>query len=130
METGIMVRDKKTDQNNRDGEPNNNSEDLIKLLKSFYQNEKNEMQDFEDFFGSIEKKLDEQNPVTKIMQTNMELEQDYKLRQNKLEESINRLENNLKLSHDLIKKKSARLKMIFIGAGILAILIVTFFISF
>lgn len=130
METGIMVRDKKTDQNNRDGEPNNNSEDLIKLLKSFYQHEKNEMQDFEDFFGSIEKKLDEQNPVTKIMQTNMELEQDYKLRQNKLEESINRLENNLKLSHDLIKKKSARLKMIFIGAGILAILIVTFFISY
>jgi len=129
METGTMVRDKNTDQNNK-GDGPNNSDDLIKLLKSFYQHETNEMQDFEDFFGSIEKKLNEQNPVTKIMQTNLELEQDYKLRQSKLEDSINRLESNLKISHDLIEKKSKQFKVFLIGAGILTIVTMIVFIVF
>jgi len=130
METGTMVRDKSTDQNKGEGGPNNNSEDLIKLLKSFYKHEQNEMQDFDDFFGSIEKKLNEQNPVSKIMQTNIELEQDYKIRQSKLEESIVRLEYNLKSSQELINRQSTRLKVCFIGAGLLTILALIYFLGF
>jgi hypothetical protein len=125
METGTMVREKDSSQNNRDGGDGSNPEDLIKLLKSFYRPEQNEMQNFDDFFGSIEKKLEEQSPVNKIIQTNIELEEDYKIRQSRLEESINRLENNLKSSQSFTKKNSNKLKKILIGIGVIIVIGIT-----
>jgi len=125
MDTGIMVRDKNSNQNNTGdggGRDGTNPQDLVKLLKSFYQPEKNEMQDFDDFFSSIEKKINDQNPVNKIIQVSNELEHDYELRQMKLEESINRLEQNLKISQSLKLKQASRLKAIIIGAAVLAVI--------
>jgi len=133
MDTGIMVRDKNSNQNNTGdggGRDGTNPQDLVKLLKSFYQPEKNEMQDFDDFFSSIEKKINDQNPVNKIIQVSNELEHDYELRQMKLEESINRLEQNLKISETLKLKQASRLKAIIIGAAVLAVLVFACVISF
>jgi hypothetical protein len=120
MDSGLMVRDKDSNQNNKGGQDGSNPEDLIKLLKSFYQPEQNEMQNFDDFFGSIEKKLNEQNPVNQIIATNSELEKEYQQRQIKLEESINRLESNAKFISKSPEKKSINFKTLVLGALLLA----------
>ena len=133
MDSGIMVRDKNSNQNNTGdggGRDGTNPQDLVKLLKSFYHPEKNEMQEFDEFFSSIEKKINDQNPVNKIIQVSTDLEHDYELRQMKLEESINRLEHNLKLNQALKQKKSTQLKAIIIVAAIIAVVVFVCVLSF
>jgi t-SNARE complex subunit (syntaxin) len=133
MDSGIMVRDKNPNQNNTGdggGRDGTNPQDLVKLLKSFYHPEKNEMQEFDEFFSSIEKKINDQNPVNKIIQVSTDLEHDYELRQMKLEESINRLEHNLKLNQALKQKKSTQLKAIIIVAAIIAVVVFVCVLSF
>jgi|GEM_PF-4773982 len=133
MDSGIMVRDKNSNQNNTGdggGRDGTNPQDLVKLLKSFYHPEKNEMQEFDEFFSSIEKKINDQNPVNKIIQVSTDLEHDYELRQMKLEESINRLEHNLKLNQALKQKKSTQLKAIIIVAAVIAVVVFVCVLSF
>lgn len=61
------------------------SEEMIDLLKSLYSPANEEIQDFSDFFSSIEQKLNEQNTLYKIDKTTRQIDSSFYSRQMKLE---------------------------------------------
>lgn len=120
-----MVRSKKNNQNNSKG--TDEPKDLIELLKNFYQPESDEMQEFSEFYSSIEKKLDAQNPVTKVAQANNDLEEKYKKRQQKFERFIDQLEDNLNATRrQLAKRVENRKKILTLSVTVLALFALVF----
>lgn len=122
-----MTRGKKTNQNNANGPEDREPGDLIELLKNFYQPDTEDIENFDDFYQSIEAKLNTQNPVNKISQASDELEVKYKKRQKKFEDFINQLEDNLNTSRkQLLKRSEKRKKLTIVIVSLVALLALGF----
>lgn len=81
-------------------------EEIIDLLKSLYNPDLSiEMQDFDDFYQSIENKIEEQNPTNKINKAGREIDSNFYTRQMKLENLEKNLEQKTFQVHKTKKKK-------------------------
>lgn len=85
-----MVKDKKDSEKSSTEREHNQ---MLELLRTFYNPEQEiKSQDFSEFFSQIEKKIDKENPSSKIVNSTNELESLYLARQQRLEQFFRRIE--------------------------------------
>lgn len=72
--------------------PNREPDEVLDLLQKFYQPELTEMEEFSDFYSNIEKKLTEQNPVSRVTKLGDAIENSLNEREQKLSQYVRRLE--------------------------------------
>lgn len=119
--------DKEDKNKSKDRKP----DEIIELLENFYQVEESEIEEFDLFFDSIEQKIEEQNPATRISKIGDQIETNFNSREQKLSQLLRRLEQK---SNQPKKKKrkinNSKLKQIFGVALILILVTLASFASF
>lgn len=101
-----MTKDenKSNPKNSSDREP----DEVLDLLQNFYQPESTEIEEFTEFYAAIEKKLNEQNPVSRIAKLGNDLENSLNEREQKLSQYIRRLEQKRIKPQNTNKNKNTK----------------------
>lgn len=88
-------------------------DEMAELLQNFYQPRDAEMQDFEDFYDAIQKKLEEQNPVNRISKLGQDMEKTMQAREKRLEQLVSKMEKKQTADFAPIKAKRNPIKSLF-----------------
>ena len=120
-----MTQDDNKNKPNSKNSPDREPDEVLDLLQKFYQPESAEMEEFTGFYDSIEKKLTEQNPVSRITQSSNAIENNLNDREQKLSQYVRRLEQKKvkrKVVTPIKPKLNFSLKKIFTSILILALI--------
>ncbi len=119
-----MTKDENKNKPNTKNPPDREPDEVLDLLQNFYQPESTEIEEFTEFYAAIEKKLAQQNPVSRIAKLGNDIENSLNEREQKLSQYIRRLEQKKIKPKKKLEKKPQLQFGIKIAASILVLALV------